>query len=211
VSKLFVPGWGAHAGIYRGAVPAGWTVLEPPSFAETRGSLAACRTWIARECSARSGPLVLGGHSFGAALALFTALDDTSAVERLVLVNPAVLPLIKPVPRILWDFSRRLATGWFPAGEASRSIRGVVFHPIASRRLGNTVRGLDLTAELRQIRDRGLRCTVVGTSSDTLVPPALCRSAAELAGADYREIDAPGGHLWFLRRPELLVAELGGA
>jgi pimeloyl-ACP methyl ester carboxylesterase len=208
LNRLFVPGWGAHAGVYRGAVPGGFDVLEPPSFGATRGSLAGCRAWLTRECRARSGPLVLAGHSFGAALSVLAALDDQVDVARLVLVNPAGLPLAKPVPLILWDFLRRLGGGWFPPGEAARSIRGVLSHPLFARRLGVDVRRLDLSAELGQVRERGIPCLVVATSTDTLTPPALCRRAADLCGGAYHEVDAAGGHLWFLRSPALLAAQL---
>ena len=205
-----MPGWGAHAGVYAASMPEGWQVLEQPSFRETCGSLSACRSRVVAESSARRDPFALGGHSFGAALAVFAALDERIPVERLVLVNPAVLPLAKPVPVMLFDFFRRLAAGWFPPGEASRSIRQVVFHPVAARRLGNDVRRSDLTGELARLRERHLRTAVVATSTDTLSTPAQCRQVAELCGGEYREVDAEGGHLWFLRRPDLLAAELSG-
>jgi pimeloyl-ACP methyl ester carboxylesterase len=208
VNGLFVPGWGAQAGVYTAGMPDGWEVLESPSFRSTRGSLAAWRRWIVDECSGRTVPLALGGHSFGAALAVFAALDERVAIERLVLVNPAGLPLAKPVPVMLFDFWRRVAAGWFPPGHASRSVRRVVFHPVVARRLGNDVRRLDLTAELERLRERGVPAVVVGVSTDTLTTPAQCRRIAELAGAEYRQLDVEGGHLWFLRRPDLLAAEL---
>lgn len=204
---MFVPGWGAHAGVYAAAMPEGWKVLDPPSFSSTGGSLAAVRRWALDEC-ARQQPPALAGHSFGAALALLAALDERIALDRLVLVNPAVLPLAKPVPLMLFDFFRRLAAGWFPPGEASRSMRQVVLHPVAARRLGNDVRRLDLTPELQATRERGIPSVVVGTTTDTLTTPAQCRRVSELLGAEYREVDADGGHLWFLRRPDLLAAEL---
>jgi pimeloyl-ACP methyl ester carboxylesterase len=211
VNGLFVPGWGAHAGVYEAGMPDGWEVLEPPSFQASGGALGVVRRWVVDECSSRAGPFALGGHSFGAALAVFAALDEHVAAERLVLVNPAVLPLTKPVPRMLFDFFRRLAAGWFPPGEAEKSMRQVVLHPIVARRLGNEVRALDLTAELGRLRERGLPARVIGTTTDTLTTPAQCRHVAELAGADYREIDAEGGHLWFLRRPDLLAAAITGS
>jgi pimeloyl-ACP methyl ester carboxylesterase len=208
MSGFFVPGWGAHAGVYEAGMPDGWEVLELPPFQATGGSLAVIRRWVVDELSARPGPFALGGHSFGAALAVFAALDEHVSAERLVLVNPAVLPLTKPVPVMLLDFFRRLAAGWFPPGEAEKSIRQVVLHPIVSRRLGIDVRLLDLTPELERLRGRNLATTVVATNSDTLTTPAQCRRVAELAGGEYREVDAAGGHLWFLRRPDLLSAAI---
>jgi pimeloyl-ACP methyl ester carboxylesterase len=210
VNGLFVPGWGANAALYAAAMPDGWEALEPPSFRSTRGDPAATRRWMIEECGARQGPFALGGHSFGAALALFAALDERIEVERLVLVNPVMLPLAKPVGLMLFDFYRRAAAGWFPRGEASRRIREVAFHPVAARRLGNDVRRHDLTPELGALRERRIPAVVVGTTTDTLVTPAQCRRISELLGAEYREVGADGGHLWFLRRPDLLAAELRG-
>ena len=45
----------------------------------------------------------------------------------------------------------------------------------------------------------------------TALPPDLCRRFATLCHGEYRELDAPGGHLWLLRSPELLAAELAAA
>jgi pimeloyl-ACP methyl ester carboxylesterase len=208
VTELFVPGWGADASIYRAAVPAGWEILDPPSLTSSGATVEGYRAWLAAECRARHGRLVLAGHSFGAALAVLAALDTDLFVERLVLVSPSVLPLSKPLPLMLWDFSRRACSGWFPPGAAGRAVRRVVRHPRLARRLGNEVRRLDLADELSALRDRGVPCRVVAASSDTLTPPDLCRTAAELCGGEYREIEASGGHLWFLRAPRLFAAQL---
>jgi len=211
VSGLFVPGWGAHAGIYRGAVPAGWEILDPPTFVASGATVVAYRRWIVERCRGRPGPLTLAGHSFGAVLAVHAALADGVEVERLVLVSPSALPLDKPVPLMLWDFSRRVAAGWFPLREAARSVRQVLLHPLLARRLGMEVRAIDLSEELECVRDRGVPCTVIAASTDTLTPPSLCRRVAELCGGDYRELDVPGGHLWFLRARDLLAGELFAA
>ena len=211
VSGLFVPGWGAHAGIYRGAVPAGWEVADPPTFVASGGTVAAYRRWIVERCRERREPFALAGHSFGAVLAVHAALADGIEVERLVLVSPSALPLEKPVPLMFWDFSRRVATGWMPLREAARATRQVLLHPLLARRLGLEVRAIDLSEELGRIRDRRLPCTVIAASTDTLTPPSLCRQVADLSGADYRELDVPGGHLWFLRARDLLATELSTA
>ena len=177
VSGLFVPGWGAHAGIYQGAVPAGWVILDPPSFVASGATVAAYRRWIVERCRARPGPFTLARHSFGAVLAVHAALADRVEVERLVLVSPSALPLEKPAPLMFWDFSRRLAAGWFPPREGTRAMRQVLFHPLLARRLGMEVRVIDLSEELAELRDRGVPCTVVAASTDTLTPPSLCRRA----------------------------------
>jgi pimeloyl-ACP methyl ester carboxylesterase len=211
VNGVFVPGWGANAAVYAAGMPDGWEAIDPPSFGSIGGRLAAMRSWALDECRARAAPIALGGHSLGAALALFVALDERVPVERLVLVSPAVLPLAKPPPLMLVDFFRRVAAGWFPPGEAWRAVRHVVVHPVSARRLGNDVRRLDLTPELRQLRARGVPAVVVGATTDTLTTPAHCRRVSEFLGAEYHELDVEGGHLWFLRRPDLLAAELRGS
>jgi len=183
-------------------------ILDPPSFVASGATVAAYRRWIVERCRARPGPFTLAGHSFGAVLAVHAALADRVEVERLVLVSPSALPLEKPVPLMFWDFSRRLAACWFPPREGTRAMRQVLFHPLLARRLGMEVRAIDLSEELAELRDRGLPCTVVAASTDTLTPPSLCRRVAELCGGDYREVDVPGGHLWFLRAHDLLASEL---
>jgi len=35
-------------------------------------------------------------------------------------------------------------------------------------------------------------------ATDTLVTPAQCRVAADLLGAEYRELELRGGHMWML-------------
>ena len=98
-------------------MPAGWEILDPPSFVASGATVTAYRRWIVERCRERPGPLTLAEHSFGAVLSVPAALADGVEVERLVLVSPSALPLEKPVPLTLWDFSRRLAAGWFPPRE----------------------------------------------------------------------------------------------
>jgi len=98
------------------------------------------------------------------------------------------------VPLMFWDFSRRLAAGWFPPREGTRAMRQVLFHPLLARRLGMEVRLIDLSDELAELRDRGLPCTIVAASTDTLTPPSLCRrstSARSCAPATLRSASAP--------------------
>ena len=77
-------------------MPAGWEILDPPSFVATGATVAAYRRWIVDCCRARPGPFTLAGHSFGAVLAVHAALANNVEVECLVLVSPAALPLEKP-------------------------------------------------------------------------------------------------------------------
>ncbi|MEI8105130.1 MAG: alpha/beta fold hydrolase [Actinomycetes bacterium] len=198
MAGLFIPGWGAHAGLYRAALPRGWQALEPPTFRTTRGSFAAYRVWLADMLAEHPGAIDLGGHSFGAALAVLAAHDSPASVRRLVLVEPAGLPLDKPMPRSMLDFALQAFGGAYPSREAARATMSVLAAPRAALRLARTVRMLNLRDEFEQLRARELPCTVVGARSDTLTPTGHCRSIAELLGADYRELTVDGGHMWFL-------------
>jgi pimeloyl-ACP methyl ester carboxylesterase len=205
-SGLFIPGWGAQAGYYRRAMPPGWEVAQPPSFGASRGSTDIYREWLRTEWRAHGEPPALAGHSYGAALAVAGTAAGEVEPERLVLVNPAGLPLTKSFVRCAVDFSRRF--WWFPLGDLARSARHLVAHPVDAVRLARAVYALDLREQLEELKRRGIRCTVVATRSDTLSPPQLGRRVAEYAGGEYRELDAPGGHLWFLRAPDLLRQQL---
>ena len=208
MSALFVPGWGARASIYRTALPPGWEVLEPPTFRATGGSLGAYTTWLQDELDRRTGPFVLGGHSFGAALSVLAAARGDAEIERLALVDPAGLPLSKPMYLCLRDFARQLATGIYPVRPAVQSIGSALVAPRAAMRLARAVYALDLRRELAEFRSRGLPCTVLAAGTDTLTPPAHCRTVASLAGGDYHELDVSGGHVWFLAAAPLLRSRL---
>lgn len=195
---VFIPGWGASPALYRGIVPHDWDVLEPPSFRASKGALGAYRAWLRDELARRQGPITLGGHSFGAALAVLAANDGHANVDRLVLVDPAGLPITKPIQRSLRDFCTQVASGLYPRVEALRLALSAFAAPSSALRLAQAVRGLDLRSELKALRRQGLPCTVVAAETDTLTPPAHCREIAKLIGADYRELAVDGGHMWFL-------------
>jgi pimeloyl-ACP methyl ester carboxylesterase len=207
VEALFLPGWGARASLYRRVVPAGWEVLQPPSFRETAGSLEATMAWTRDELAGR-GPLLLGGHSFGAALAILAAARRWAEVERLVLVSPAGLPLSKPMYRAGLEFVRQFVTGVYPARPAVESALGALVAPRSAVRLASAVYRLDLRPELEAIRDRGIAVAVVTALGDTLTTCESCREIARLAGGTCDVLDVPGGHVWFLRDAPLLRRRL---
>jgi homoserine acetyltransferase len=49
---------------------------------------------------------------------------------------------------------------------------------------------------------------VVSCTTDRLVTCTQCRRFAELLAADYRELEAPDGHIWLITQPERLEHEL---
>jgi pimeloyl-ACP methyl ester carboxylesterase len=204
VTALFVPGWGARASLYRDALPTEWQILQPPSFRATRGSIDACLDWFRGELARREGPFVLGGHSFGAALAVIAAAREWAPVERLVLVNPAGLPLSKPMAQALYDFLRQLTSGIYPLRTALESVADTLAAPVAAHTLARAIYRLDLHGELEVLRRRGVPCSVITAAGDTMTPCAQCREMARLAGGEYEELDVAGGHVWFLVEPPLM-------
>lgn len=195
---MFVPGWGAPAALYTTALPERWFALEPPSFAASRGSLAAYRRWLALELR-RSGRSALGGHSMGAALSILVASEWPELVERLVLVAPAGLPITKPTRASLADFARQASLGLYPLRSATSAIAAVARAPWAAHVLAREVRRLDLQGECAKIRAARIPSIVIGCTTDTLVPCGNARRLASLLGAEYQELDLAGGHMWMLR------------
>jgi pimeloyl-ACP methyl ester carboxylesterase len=210
VAGLFVPGWGAPRGLYAACVPDGWEVLQPPPFRATGGDLGTYRRWLAGEVEARARPLTLAGHSMGAVLSVYAALDVPDAIERLVLISPAGLPLEKPIWKSTLSLLHQIVHGLYPAGELWRATKRTLSAPRAALRLAQSLRELDLGPELARVRAAGIPCTVIVAASDRLTTPEICGKLATQLGAGYRELDVEGGHVWMLHQPDLLRSELAG-
>jgi pimeloyl-ACP methyl ester carboxylesterase len=208
MNGLFVPGWGATAALYRPGLPEGWDALELPSYRSTGGELGAYRRWLGDEVARRPAPVTLAGHSLGGALAALVAADRPELVERVILLSPAGLPLSKPILASLVTFASQVSRRVYPAREVVRMIGSSLVAPRAAMRSGRAAHDLDLTPELERIRASGVPCTVIACANDDLTTAAHCRQLAAGLGADYREIEAPGGHIWPIVAPELLAREL---
>jgi pimeloyl-ACP methyl ester carboxylesterase len=208
-ARVFLPGFGARAGIYAGCLPREWEALEPPPPRVSGGSLASLRAWAVDEVTGRPGRALLAGHSMGAALAVLVAVAAPDHVDGLVLLAPAGLPLTKPVRRSLHDGARQLGSGLYPVADVVRAARDLLAAPRAAARLVRSLRRLDLSRQMEAVRTLGIPTTVVGCTSDTLVTTEHCRRAAALLGAEYRELALPGGHVWMLERPRILAHLLG--
>jgi pimeloyl-ACP methyl ester carboxylesterase len=205
---LFVPGWGATAGLYVAGLPEGWEALELPSFRTTRGELSAYRRWLGAEITRGRTPVALAGHSMGGALALLAAVDQPELLEKLILLSPAGLPVSKPLRASMATFAGQVARGCYPTGELCRALARTATAPRAALRVARSVHDLDLTPELERIRTHRVPCTVVGCASDELTTPAHCRRLATLLNATYREVDASEGHIWMITEPHRLANEL---
>ena len=178
-SAAVLPGWGAPGSLYTPGLAPGWTVLEPPSFAATRGSLGSYRSWLLSELGRRTVPSCLAGHSMGGELAVLAAAAAPEMVSRLVLISPAGLPLRKPMTASLGRFASQAATGRYASTEMVAAVGRVARAPRAALRLARAVRSLDLEQEMRAVRASGVPVEVVGCATDTLVTrPTPARSPA---------------------------------
>src|SRR5262245_50049229 len=207
-ARIFLPGFAARPHMYAPCLPDGWEAARTPSPRLTGGSLASLRSWALREAAARQDRVCIAGHSMGAALAILVALARPEQVEELVLVAPAGLPLTKPMTRSVGELVRQVASGTYAFADVVAAAREHAAAPRATARLVRALRRLDLSAQMRKVQTLGIRTTVIGCTTDTLVPPDLSRRAAELLGASYRELDLPGGHIWMLDRPAVLAGLL---
>lgn len=206
--RWFLPGWGAPARLYGAGLPPGWSALDPPSFRRAHGSFDQYRAWLTSEVAGAGRPVVLAGHSMGAALAIAAAAAAPDQVERLLLIAPAGLPLVKPIARSLTDFVGQLARGSYPLRPIVRAVTGVATGPASALAVARAVRSLDLSSEMKRVRDHRIPATVVACTTDTLVTVGHCRRAARLLDASYRELDLAGGHMWMLGSWRSMRAEL---
>jgi pimeloyl-ACP methyl ester carboxylesterase len=144
----------------------------------------------------------------GAALAIAVALRVPDRVSGLVLIAPAVLPLRKPVRDSLRELIIQLARGTHAFSDVAASTRDLARAPRSATRLVRTLRRLDLSKQMARLKAHGTPAIVIGCTTDTLVTPAHCRHAARRLGAEYRELELEGGHVWMLDQPTALRALL---
>ena len=107
----------------------------------------------------------------GAALAILAAADRPAAIERLILLSPAGLPLRKPMKRSLFAFIGQVMRGSYPAGELSRAMGGVLRSPRTALAVARAVHDLDLSPQLERLSRASVLVTVVGSSTDQLHDP----------------------------------------
>jgi pimeloyl-ACP methyl ester carboxylesterase len=198
VKGIFLPGYAARASSYLRGLPEGWTAVQPPPLRRTRGSLDAA-------------PIVLAGHSMGGAVAVLATARAPERVGGLVLVGPAGLPLEHPYLHSVRTTLAGAARGRYTAREMIASLAELGVAPGGALRLARTLERLDLSAAMGAVRAAGVPVTVLGADTDALVRPVSCRRAAELLGAEYRELHVEGGHTWMYGHWALLRQELADA
>jgi hypothetical protein len=64
---LFVPGFAVRGSLYQPGLPDGWIALTPPPMSRTRGNFGEYRRWLMEVVEGQGRPVVLAGHSMGAA------------------------------------------------------------------------------------------------------------------------------------------------
>jgi pimeloyl-ACP methyl ester carboxylesterase len=184
--------------MYRPGLPPGWEALNPPTLSVTGGRFDAYRSRLRLVVEGRGRPVVLAGHSMGAALAISVAADRPELVERLILFSPAGLPLSKPIPASFLLLASQALHGLYPLEEIAYVVGETVKHPLATRRLAREAHDLDLRPELDRIAAASIAALVIACTSDTLTTPAICAAVAERLGGRYREVTG-SGHMWMLR------------
>jgi pimeloyl-ACP methyl ester carboxylesterase len=196
-ARLFVPGLAARGTLYRPGLPPDWVALSPPTLSVTGGRFDVYRDWLQLEVETRGRPVVLAGHSMGAALAVCVASNRPELVERMILFSPAGLPLSKPVLDSFVLLTRQALHGLYPLDEIAFVVGETVKHPFATYRLAREAHDLDLTAELDNVAAAAIPTLVVACRTDTLTTPQICSAFADRVAGGYHEV-AAGGHMWML-------------
>jgi len=192
-----VPGFAVRGNLYRPGLPPGWVALDPPSMSVTGGRFDAYRRWLYGEVEARGRPLVLAGHSMGAALAICAASELPELVERLILFSPAGVPLSNPMFDSFLLLVRQSLQGLYSLEEIAFVVRETVKHPWATYRLARQAHDLDLSAEIGKVAAASIPTLVVGCESDTLTTTATCAHIADRLAGRYGQITGRG-HMWML-------------
>lgn len=229
-SVVLLHGFGLANRTYRTALEQlrqhGMRVIAPtlPGFGGT-GELTADRTsmqgyaaWVAAFIRAVgiTEPVTLIGHSFGGGVAIMTAYESPTLVQRLVLVNSvggsawvngrgAVVAMTQ---RPLWDWGLHLQADVLPVPELTRvlpvilrdGVPAAFAHPRTFWRAVKLVRTANLTAELAAIGDRGVPVTVVWSNADDVIPAAATQTL-RAAHEEIRTVTVEGRHCWLLADP----------
>lgn len=206
-TRVFLPGFGARARAYAAGLPSAWVALQPPPPGGA-DPLTGYVDWLEDELERRAGPILVAGHSMGAAIAILAAARRPDVVAGLVLIGPAGLPLSKPIRASAVDFVRQVATGRHRADDVAASAFELSRRPRATLRLIGRLRALDLRREMERVREAGVPVTVVSCDTDTLTSPVQCARAAAHLGARHRELHLDGGHVWMFGRWQALAALL---
>jgi pimeloyl-ACP methyl ester carboxylesterase len=230
-TAVFLHGWGLSHHAYRDAArrlaSSGVRVLAPalPGFGGTarlparEADLDGYAAWVVAFLDAMDvrEPVLLVGHSFGGGVATVIAHAFPRRVGALVLVNAIgggtwtrdddeVRPMAE---RPLWDWGMHFSSDVRHPRRLARvlpvvlteALPNLVLEPRAFLRAASLAREADLTAELNDIKRRGLPVVVIWSPRDQVVTEASIDALRDAVG-DAPTITVPGGHSWLIADPE---------
>ena len=227
---VLLHGWGLTHRTYRLALEAlarnGAQVWAPamPGFGGTPElpaaelSLAGYARWVTRFLDAvgLDEPVTLVGHSFGGGVAIKTAHDHPDRVRSLVLINSiggsawreSGSVVRSMAERPLWDWGIHFPRDILPLGQIRNvlpviledAVPNLIRNPMALWRVGQLARRADLTAELQELKDRGLPVTVLWGEADEIVPRASFDALCTAIGRSGEVV--AGNHSWLLSDPD---------
>ena len=228
---LFLHGWGLDHKVYKRALSrlaaAGIHVLAPamPGFGGTASlpreatSLTGYANWAGeflRTVGIDQAALVMG-HSFGGGVAIQLAHDQPRAVHALVLINSIGgsawsrrgSTLRSMAERPLWDWGIHFPADLLPMRQARRVLPVIVAEalpnllrdPRAFWEAAGLARKADLTAELDELRKRGLPVVVLWGQSDQLITRDSFEDLCTTLGKP-EVVTVPGTHSWMISDPD---------
>jgi pimeloyl-ACP methyl ester carboxylesterase len=228
---LFLHGWGLDHKAYKRAlsrlVSAGLRVLAPalPGFGGTAAlppalaDFTGYANWVAEflRSVGVDKPALVMGHSFGGGVAIQFAHDHPDQVRGLVLVNSVGgsawtlrgTTLRSMAQRPLWDWGLHFPADLLPVRQARRVLPVIVAEalpnlmrdPRSFWMAAGLARRADLTAELAELRDRGLPVVVLWGQSDQLITRASFEDMCTTLG-DPEIVTVPGNHSWLIADPD---------
>ena len=112
--------------------------------------------------------------------------------------------------RPLWDWGLHLQADLLPWRQVTRvlpvvlgdALPNLLRNPGALWRVGHLARTADLTAELEELKRRGLPVVVLWGKDDNVLPPA-CLASLRGALGDPHVITVKGNHSWLLSDPHV--------
>jgi pimeloyl-ACP methyl ester carboxylesterase len=228
---LFLHGWGLDHKVYKRALSrlaaVGVHVLAPalPGFGGTPAlprkatSLTGYADWAGEFLRAVGidRPALVMGHSFGGGVAIQMAHDHPGDVRALVLINSIGgsawsrrgSTLRSMAERPLWDWGIHFPADLLPVRQARRvlpviiaeALPNLVRDPRAFWEAAGLARKADLTAELDELRKRGLPVVVLWGQSDQLITRDSFEDLCTTLGKP-EVVTVPGTHSWLIGDPD---------